>query len=137
MATIQFYIGKFMGAKTSMHGLVLAENEGLRFVLHDGKVEGSVLDEETETVDVHWGDIADLRVDHGMLESSLRIELRTPPLGRALPGLKGTTLALQVQQKDREPLDAFLKRALALQRGESDADVDGLLDDLNDFVSGI
>ena len=137
MARIQFYIGKWMGAKTSLNGYVIAGNEGLGFVLHEGEVERSVLEEETRNLSLPWRDVAELSVDHGLLDSVLVIGLVTPPLGGEWPGLKGRKMSLRVQRKDREALDDFLGRAQALQRGEQDPDVDDVLDDVRDFLEGI
>lgn len=120
-----------------MHGYVMANPEGLRFALHDGVVDHSLLDEETETIDLPWSDVADLAVDHGLLESSLIIGLHTPPIARKLPGLEGTTITLRTPRKSRDVLDAFLESARAAQRGESTTDVDAALDDLSQFLDGL
>ena len=137
MNMLQFYVGKWAGVKTSMHGYVIARAEGLRFALHDGVVDTSILDEKTETIDLPWSDVADLAVDHGLFESSLIIGLHTPPVARKLPGIKGTTITLKTPRKSRDTLDAFLESAGSFQRGETLTDVDAALDDLNEFLDGI
>ena len=137
MAMLQFYVGKWAGVRTSMHGYVIAGPDGLRFTLHDGVVDRSVLDEDTETVELPWSDVATLAVDHDLLESSLIIGLHTPPVAKKLPGLKGNTITLKTPRKSRDALDAFLESAGSFQRGDTLTDVDAVLDDLSEFLDGI
>jgi hypothetical protein len=132
---IQFHCGKWMGAKARQHGYAMVEDEGLRFALHDGKIERSILDEETADEFVPWTDIDDLDTDHGMLENTLTIALRTPPLpGRNLPGLRGACMTLHVQKKNQDDLDRFATRANHIREGAGTKNIEDALDDINDFL---
>jgi len=132
---LPFYVGRFLGAMTRAHGYAIARADGLCLALHDGKIEGSILDEETDTIVLGWNQIGELSAHHGRLQSTLTIPFTTtPPQDPRLPAITKGRMILQVQSRDRDALDTLLQRAASLRLGHQDPDVDRILDDVGDFL---
>lgn len=134
---VPFYVGKLLGAISRAHGYVIAKDEGLVLALHDGLIEHSVLDEETETVVLGWQELAGVQVDHGRLKSTLSIGFRDAEAARELPGSDDGSMVVQVQPRYREELDELVERTRMFLAGRRDLDVDAILGDVNDFLDGI
>lgn len=134
---VPFYVGKMLGAITKAHGYLIAKDEGLVLALHDGQIEHSVLDEETETVVLGWLELAGVEVDHGRLKSTLAIRFRDAEAARELPGSDDGSMVVQVQPRYREELDELVARVEKFLAGQRDLDVDTILGDVSDFLDGI
>ncbi len=134
---VPFYVGKMLGAIAKAHGYLIAKDEGLVLALHDGLIEHSVLDEETETVLLGWNELSGVEVDHGRLKSTLKIGFCDAESARELPGSDDGSMVVQVQPRYREELDELVVRIQRFLAGHRDLDVDAILGDVNDFLDGI
>lgn len=134
---VPFYVGRLFGAITHAHGYLIAREDGLCLALHDGRIEGSVLDEETESVFLDWHQLGELNARHGRMASTVTIPLKTAASDPRLPGRRKDRLELQVQSRDRDALETLLERAAELRLGHRDPDVDQILDDVDGFLRNL
>lgn len=133
---LPFKVSKLFGTVAKVHGMAIANAEGLRLVFHErSKKPVGLFEAQVESVMITWSNLADLTVDLGLLADEVIIKVRSlEGLGDDLPGLEENEVRLETLRRERDKLEVFQSQVVEYRSGKTDEDVDEFLNDLDEFI---
>ena len=136
---LPFKVSKLFGTIAKVHGMAIANDEGLRLVFHEQpKKPVGVFEAKLESVLIAWDNLANFHVDLGLLADEVVITVQSlEGLDSDLPGLEDKDVRLETYKRERDKLEAFQKDVAAYRSGKADEDVDEFLDELDRFIDGM
>ena len=134
---LPFYIGKAFGASYDTQGTAFLKDEGVRLVFCECDDDGEILDDNVDQILVRWDALEEIELDHGFLESKVKVKASFFEGFGSLPGWHDGELELQVNKRDRKTGDAFMKKLDKFRKGYKRPDVDSILDDTRKFLEDL
>lgn len=135
------YVGTWLGARTKTHGFLSVDETGWSLVLHDGRIEDTLLEESTDRIHWRWTDVREVEIKRGRLRHSIVFRVSDPRLLHGVPGADKDRLVLHAQTKHGDLLDRIERRAATLRDGAPDGlqaqGIDQAIDDIRDFLDRI
>ncbi|MCA9211727.1 MAG: hypothetical protein KDB27_01585 [Planctomycetales bacterium] len=130
---LPFHVSSFFGNDIRLTGVALPKQDGLHICIHEGEVPTDLFDAKTKSVVIHWDNIDTIDVKESVFGDSLTIAVRSTV--KNLPGAKKNKSTLDLHKRDRDRYDEFRQEVAEYQAGKQDEDVDGMIDDIRDFLT--
>lgn len=133
---IPFHVSYVFGVVFKRAGVVLANDDGIQLVFNEGATSDEPLEDNTKSVVISWENLAAVTPKQSMFGDSLTIQVRNAGTIKAFPGAKQDSVTLSIDKSLRNDVDQFVQKVQAYQNG-SHQDVDDMIDDIRDFLTGL
>lgn len=135
---LQFRVSQLFGIMTKIHGMALASEQGIRLAFHapeDAKDKRPVNVKVREVL-IGWDNLESIQFEKGLLSDSVIIRVKSQEPLSALPQVTESEVTLETRRSDRESFQQFEQLVADYRAGRQQADVDEMLDDIQDFLHG-
>ena len=135
---LQFRVSQLFGIMTKIHGMALANEQGIRLAFHEPEdaKDKRLFDVDVREVMITWGNLESIKFDQGLLSDSVIIKVKSQQPLSVLPEITKNEVTLETRRGDREAFKEFEQLVAGFQAGRRQANVDEMLDDIQDFLHG-
>ena len=130
---LPFHITRMLGLKSKTHGFALVNAKGIKLVFRDAIDIDKAPDEDAQSIDIPWSNLADMTVTRGLMADELKLSVHAM-IGDEPDGKNDNVIELELQKRDHDKLDKFEKRVKEYQTGQRKDDVDDVLDDVRNML---
>ncbi|MFC1757621.1 hypothetical protein ACFL2H_02495 [Planctomycetota bacterium] len=132
---LPFHVTSFFGNDVKLTGVAIPKPDGLHICIHEGDVPSDLFDAKTKSIVIEWSNLDEITVKESMFGDSLLIRVHSTIKG--LTGAKNNRAKLDLHKRDRERYDEFRQEVDDCRSGKPEDDVDGMIDDIRDFLTDL
>ena len=132
---LPFHVSNFFGNDVKLTGVAIPKPDGLHLCIHEGDVPVDLFDAKTKSIVIEWTNLQEISVKESMLGDSLSIHVHSTIKG--LTGAKNHRAKLDLHKRDRDRYDEFRQEVEHFRSGKPQEDVDGMIDDIRDFLTDL